>query len=370
MGRAGGAGRSAPRPRCSAQRVDARRSATGITFSTIAAARVLDRRGRRRADRDHAGQSGSALEQEYRAGALRISPDGLEIAFAADVDAAGIAANFDMYPARRLRLQGGAQHHRRPTRPTTAPRYSPDGRWLAFAQQRIGLLRGSRAPDAARSRGRREREPVGDDWDRSADGLRLGAGLEALYGAIDDAGTRRVYRFEMRARRRRAPITGGFELRRPRGRDAGGDAASVAIRQSFVASRRRWCASTSQRRRPTQLSTLQRRAARRRSALGKVESVTYKGARRRRIQMWVIYPPGFDPSKKYPVFMLLHGGPHNGIRTPCSGAGTRRCSRAGATSSPGTTSTARAASARSSRTPSTRTAVTLPYQDTIKAADW
>jgi dipeptidyl aminopeptidase/acylaminoacyl peptidase len=29
--------------------------------------------------------------------------------------------------------------------------------------------------------------------------------------------------------------------------------------------------------------------------------------------MFVIYPPGFDPSKKYPVYMLLHGGPHNAI---------------------------------------------------------
>ena len=27
--------------------------------------------------------------------------------------------------------------------------------------------------------------------------------------------------------------------------------------------------------------------------------------------MWVIYPPGFDASRKYPVYMLLHGGPHN-----------------------------------------------------------
>jgi dipeptidyl aminopeptidase/acylaminoacyl peptidase len=46
---------------------------------------------------------------------------------------------------------------------------------------------------------------------------------------------------------------------------------------------------------------------------GKVESVTYKGANDADIQMWVIYPPGFDPTKKYPVFLLLHGGPHNGI---------------------------------------------------------
>jgi dipeptidyl aminopeptidase/acylaminoacyl peptidase len=29
--------------------------------------------------------------------------------------------------------------------------------------------------------------------------------------------------------------------------------------------------------------------------------------------MWVFYPPGFDASRKYPVLMLLHGGPHNAI---------------------------------------------------------
>jgi dipeptidyl aminopeptidase/acylaminoacyl peptidase len=29
--------------------------------------------------------------------------------------------------------------------------------------------------------------------------------------------------------------------------------------------------------------------------------------------MWVNYPPGFDRSKKYPLFLLIHGGPHNAI---------------------------------------------------------
>jgi dipeptidyl aminopeptidase/acylaminoacyl peptidase len=42
--------------------------------------------------------------------------------------------------------------------------------------------------------------------------------------------------------------------------------------------------------------------------------VNYPGAGGAPIQMWAVYPPGFDPTKKYPVFMLLHGGPHNGIQ--------------------------------------------------------
>ncbi len=50
------------------------------------------------------------------------------------------------------------------------------------------------------------------------------------------------------------------------------------------------------------------------TAFGKVESVTYKGADGADIQMWVVYPPGFDPAKKYPLYLLLHGGPHNGIQ--------------------------------------------------------
>jgi dipeptidyl aminopeptidase/acylaminoacyl peptidase len=48
-------------------------------------------------------------------------------------------------------------------------------------------------------------------------------------------------------------------------------------------------------------------------ALGTYESVTYKGSGGRDIQMWVNYPPDFDRTRKWPVYLLLHGGPHNGI---------------------------------------------------------
>jgi dipeptidyl aminopeptidase/acylaminoacyl peptidase len=47
--------------------------------------------------------------------------------------------------------------------------------------------------------------------------------------------------------------------------------------------------------------------------MGTYESVTYSGAEGRDIQMWVHYPPGFDASRKYPLFLLIHGGPHSAI---------------------------------------------------------
>ncbi|HMP06063.1 MAG TPA: hypothetical protein PJ982_06920, partial [Lacipirellulaceae bacterium] len=39
------------------------------------------------------------------------------------------------------------------------------------------------------------------------------------------------------------------------------------------------------------------------------ESVTVKGAGGTPMQMWILKPPGFDASKKWPVVYLVHGGP-------------------------------------------------------------
>jgi len=43
---------------------------------------------------------------------------------------------------------------------------------------------------------------------------------------------------------------------------------------------------------------------------GRTEDVTYQGANGAGIQMFINYPPGYDPSKKYPLVLMIHGGPH------------------------------------------------------------
>ena len=44
-------------------------------------------------------------------------------------------------------------------------------------------------------------------------------------------------------------------------------------------------------------------------AMSKPTSMKVTGARGAKVQYWMITPPGFDASKKYPVVFLLHGGP-------------------------------------------------------------
>jgi dipeptidyl aminopeptidase/acylaminoacyl peptidase len=44
--------------------------------------------------------------------------------------------------------------------------------------------------------------------------------------------------------------------------------------------------------------------------LGRVEEVWYASTGGARIQGWIVKPPSFDSSKKYPLIMEIHGGPH------------------------------------------------------------
>jgi dipeptidyl aminopeptidase/acylaminoacyl peptidase len=40
------------------------------------------------------------------------------------------------------------------------------------------------------------------------------------------------------------------------------------------------------------------------------EEISYKSFDGKKIQAWVQKPPGFDPAKKYPLILDIHGGPH------------------------------------------------------------
>ena len=237
-----------------------------------------------------------------------ISPDGLEVAFAANVDRSGIDPNYDIIvlptcgckPAKDISTGSKADDY--------SPRYSPDGRRLAFAQQRIVGFYADRARLMMYDRQSGATAGLTEDWDRSADGLIWERDSRSLLASIDDAGTLRVYRFRLDGSKPTALTKessfGSVAL-------SGNGKALVAIRQNFVEpptlvrlDARSGAATKLSDFNDAALATLD---------FARYESVTYKGAKDQDVQMWVFYPPGFDATKKYPVLMLLHGGPHNSI---------------------------------------------------------
>ncbi|HET7224933.1 MAG TPA: S9 family peptidase [Candidatus Eisenbacteria bacterium] len=46
------------------------------------------------------------------------------------------------------------------------------------------------------------------------------------------------------------------------------------------------------------------------AVLGSVESFWYPSFDGQRIQAWLVKPPGFDPARKHPLVLEIHGGPH------------------------------------------------------------
>ena len=242
-----------------------------------------------------------------------ISPDGAEIAFASDIDPSGVDANFDIFV---MPIEGGAA--RNLTTDNTAgdysPLYSPDGRLLAFRRQKIKDFYADKARlmiydrRAAATRNVTEARNITEDWDRSADGLVWSPDSHALFGSIDDAGTQRVYRFDPAGGTPKA-VTGAHSFGTLA--VAGSGPVIIGLRQSFSEP-------------PTLVSIIARTGAATKlsdfndAALanlkqGKVESVTYKGGNDDDVQMWVVYPPDFTPERKWPLYLMLHGGPHNGI---------------------------------------------------------
>ncbi|PKM17135.1 MAG: S9 family peptidase [Gammaproteobacteria bacterium HGW-Gammaproteobacteria-15] len=189
--------------------------------------------------------------------------------------------------------------------PDANPSFSPDGKSLAFTRQRIHGFYADTAKLTIYDLANKTSRELAGNWDRSVSNFVWTADSRGFYSSIDDAATQRLYHIDAKSGKTRA-ITQATSFGQPV--LAGGNTL-VTTNDSFMY--------------PARLVTVDARNGKTtrldsfnddilsNTELGSYESVTYKGAEGKDIQMWVHYPAGFDKSKKYPLFLLIHGGPHN-----------------------------------------------------------
>ena len=189
----------------------------------------------------------------------------------------------------------------------SSPMFSPDGRTLAFTQQKIVGFYADTANIVLHNLSNHEQRVITEDWDRSAGRLVWTPDNNGFYGSIDDAGTVRVYHINAGngATRRVTDETNVGSL------TIANDGTLVSTNESFVYPARLVRIDTDSGE-MTRLDTINDELLAD-VEVGTYESVTYQGHDGQDIQMWVHYPPGFDDSKEYPLFLLIHGGPHSAM---------------------------------------------------------
>ena len=196
--------------------------------------------------------------------------------------------------------------------PDADPVVSPDGRKIAYwsVEDKVQTYQVSKL-QVMNIDGSGKRELL-SDFDRSVAGLVWNEGSDGIYYQYDDLGDTKIG-FTSLAESSRVVATnlGGTAIGRP----YGGGSFSVSDNGTIA-----YTQVTPYR--PAELAIVEGRRAEARvitsfnadlldwRTLGKVEELWYKSSvDGRDIQGWVVFPPGHDASKPYPLLVENHGGP-------------------------------------------------------------
>jgi dipeptidyl aminopeptidase/acylaminoacyl peptidase len=195
-----------------------------------------------------------------------------------------------------------------------APRYSPDGRQIAFIATHQGKKHTMPAHLAllrrASKRGTPRWQALGADWDRSVHApLRWAEDADAVFFGAEDRGRCHLYRFGVEDGAPSVAVAGGWV----HGFDIAGDViASVADASDHPArvhARRGDDPPIRVERFNDDLLAP--------FVFSPGEEATIEGAGGEPVQMWLVHPPGFrrgagarKVGKKYPLLHSIHGGPH------------------------------------------------------------
>ena len=232
-----------------------------------------------------------------------VSPDGKELVYAQNTDTdAALSTNSDLFLVR-INPRGGAVRITKRTGADTAPVYSPDGKWIAYrSQARQGYesdLWELWLVDRSTGMSRRIAADFSNwiesvTWLPDSKSMLITAPLEGrnvIYEVTLDGRTTLVHNAGYADALQIAP-----------------DAKTVYF-QSSTLSRPADIYSLGRNANTATKLTTHNDALLSQITMASYESSWWQGADNARVQGWLLKPPGFDATKKYPAIVLIHGGP-------------------------------------------------------------
>lgn len=237
-----------------------------------------------------------------------LSPDGERIVFTFDpaaekrIDGRFALAELQLASGRIDVIAQDAEYD------FAAPRYSPDGDRIAFTASHQGRKHTMPAQlavwERSRPGSRNGRWAVESEaWDHEVQGpLQWEDDGQAVLFTAEQRGRCHLWRFDLPDRRAEAIVEGGWV-------QCFDKAAGTLVTLMDSATHPAQVMACLPGQKP-------RRIERFNDALlgplawGRSEEMWCTGAEGDKVQVWLTYPPGFDPKKKYPLLHLIHGGPH------------------------------------------------------------
>src|SRR2546426_2309306 len=237
-------------------------------------------------------------------GDITFSPDGKEICFTAVTDKMeAISTNGDLFivpvaggEAKRITTQPGFDGN---------PVYSPDGKYIAYHAQLTPEYESDRWRVMLYDRQSGKNENLSEGFDRSANDLAWSADSKTVYFTAENETQQPVYAMAARASAEpKKIIVDGYNTAISFSADG---KTLVFERTSLTVPAEIFAAASdgSNVRRLTHqndwmLSSVEMNAP---------ETFWFDGAEGAKVQAMLIRPPKFDATKKYPLLVLLHGGP-------------------------------------------------------------
>ena len=234
-----------------------------------------------------------------------ISPDGAEIAFTALRHGAPYDSLVsDVYlldvskpgAARNITLDNLANDF--------SPYYTPDGKYLLYGRQRIIGFYGDQTELVRMDRRSGEKLVLTDGFDRSPRGWVTDKKGKTIYFAAEDRAMSSLFKMNIKGGEVKEVHRGGTNssmdiLQKDR---------LIFLHQSLSEPLEVFSVKTNGK--DLKKLTSFNDEIMNQLEMGRVEYVTFEGANDAAVQMFILYPPGFDASKKWPFLMLVHGGPH------------------------------------------------------------
>ncbi|HTS77663.1 MAG TPA: S9 family peptidase [Bryobacteraceae bacterium] len=233
-----------------------------------------------------------------------ISPDSLELAFAMNVDTnLATSTNSDIYTVplaggdpRKITISPGADN---------SPQYSPDGRYLAFRSQQRAGYESDRWRLMVLERATGKTTNLTEALDRWVESFTWSPDSNRLFFTVEDRGRTSLWMI---------PLTGGGAATIASG-DTSLDDVQFSADNSFMIYTEESGSHPAEIFRASSSGGLGIPLTRmndsllENSTVRPLESFSVESADKTRVYAFVVKPPNFSESQKYPVLFLLHGGP-------------------------------------------------------------